>query len=60
MYAYETYAAQQLPVLWMPWFPQGYARVVGFSEHAQNIHGTVSTFNPVTDYLYANYWTISG
>lgn len=59
MDAYQAFAAKHLPVLWMPWFPQGYARISGFSVHSNNVHGTVSTFNPVTDYAYANYWTVS-
>lgn len=59
MDAYQVFVAQHLPVLWMPWFPQGYARITGFSVHANNVHGTVKTFNPVTDFLYANYWTVS-
>lgn len=59
MNAYQVYAARNLPVLWMPWFPMGYARVSGFNEHASNVHGTVSTFNPTTDKPLANYWTVS-
>lgn len=59
MDAYEQWAAKDLPVLWMRWFPQGYAREVGLNVHAKNVHGTVSTFNPVTDFLYAQYWTVS-
>lgn len=59
MDTYEVYMADQLPVLWMPWFPQGYAREIGFNEHNKLVHGTVKYFNPVTDYLYANYWTVS-
>ncbi|WP_028962181.1 peptide ABC transporter substrate-binding protein [Sulfobacillus thermosulfidooxidans] len=59
MDAYQEFMAKHLPVLWMPWFPQGYARMTGFAVHSNNVHGTVSTFNPVTDFLYANYWTVS-
>ncbi|AUW94075.1 MAG: peptide ABC transporter substrate-binding protein [Sulfobacillus thermotolerans] len=59
MDAYQQFAAIHLPVLWVPWLPMGYARVAGYNEHARNVHGTVKTFNPVTDYLYANYWTVS-
>lgn len=57
---YQQYMVQHLPVLWMPWFPMGYARVIGYNEHAKNIHGAVKYFNPVTDRLYANYWTVGG
>jgi peptide/nickel transport system substrate-binding protein len=59
MDAYQEFMAKNLPVLWMPWFPMGYARVIGYSVTADNVHGPVSTFNPVTDFLYANYWTVS-
>lgn len=59
MNAYQVYAARNLPVLWMPWFPMGYARVSGFNEHARNVHGTVRTFNPTTDKPLVNYWTVS-
>ncbi len=59
MDAYQLFMAQHLPVLWMPWLPQGYARQIGFNEHSRNVHGTVSTFNPVTNFPYANYWTVS-
>lgn len=59
MDTYQQFMAKHLPVLWMPWFPMGYAREIGFNVHANNVHGTVSTFNPVTDYLYANYFTVS-
>jgi peptide/nickel transport system substrate-binding protein len=59
MYAYEQWAAKDLPVLWMPWLPQGYAREIGLNVHAKDIHGTVSTFNSATDFLYAQYWTLS-
>ncbi|PSR21449.1 MAG: ABC transporter substrate-binding protein [Sulfobacillus acidophilus] len=56
--AYEVYAAKTVPLLWMPWVPQGYARVPGLNVTAKNIKGPVSDFNPVTDFLNANYWTI--
>ena len=57
--AYQMYIAQQLPVLWMPWLPSGNSRVIGLNVHAKSVHGTVRTFNPVTNYMYANYWTVS-
>lgn len=50
--AYQAWAAKDLPVLWMPWTP-------AFNVHAANLHGTVSTFNPVSDLLSPNYWTLS-
>ena len=57
--AYQKFGADHLPGLWMPWIPQGYARVPGLNVHSDSIHGTVQYFNPVTNFLYANYWTIS-
>jgi peptide/nickel transport system substrate-binding protein len=59
MDAYQKFGADHLPGLWMPWIPQGYARVPGFNVHSDSIHGTVKYFNPVTNFMYANYWTIS-
>lgn len=51
LYAYEKYAAQQTPVIWLPWTP-------GFNEHATNLKGTASTFNPITALIYPNRWTM--
>lgn len=50
--AYQSYAAQDLPVLWLPYTPS-------FNEHAKNIKGVVSTYNPITTFYYPNYWTLS-
>ena len=53
LYAYQMYAAQQLPgAIFLPWEPL-------FNEHANNIHGTVSTYNPIGDVIFPNYWWIS-
>lgn len=52
MNAYQTYAAQQLPVIWLPWTAQ-------FSANATNMKGVNGTFNPITDLMTPNYWTIS-
>jgi peptide/nickel transport system substrate-binding protein len=53
LYQYETYAADQLPgAIFVPWEPL-------FNVHADNIHGTVSTFNPIGDVIFPNYWWIS-
>ena len=57
--AYQQFGAVHLPGLWMPWIPQGYARVPGFNVHSATIHGTVKYYNPITNFLYANYWTVS-
>ncbi len=59
MFAYEAYAAKQLPVLYLPWNPSSYVGTGLFPEHAQNVHGTVKTFNQVTDLYYPNWWTVS-
>lgn len=53
LYAYQTYAAQQLPgAIFLPWEPL-------FNVHANNIHGVASTFNPIGDVIHPNYWWIS-
>ncbi|WP_028962964.1 peptide ABC transporter substrate-binding protein [Sulfobacillus thermosulfidooxidans] len=52
MDAYLAYAAKQLPVLWMPW-------TATFNETANYIHGVNSTYNPITNTQYPNYWTIN-
>lgn len=52
LYAYERYAAEQLPAVFIPWIPN-------FNEHSATIHGTVRTFDPVGDVLSPNYWWIS-
>lgn len=59
MNAYLAYAAQQVPVIWLPWTSSSYVGT-GFPEHAKNLHGTVSTFNLVTDLFYPNRWTLRG
>lgn len=52
LYAYEVYAAKQLPVLWMP-------LAGSLAAHSKTLHGTVSTYNPISDLLSANYWWFS-
>ncbi|WP_430626296.1 hypothetical protein [Sulfobacillus thermotolerans] len=52
MDAYLAYASQQLPVIWMPWTAQ-------FDETATYIHGVNSSYNPITNTNYPNYWTVS-
>lgn len=58
LYNYEKFAAQQLPVIWLPYPASSYAGA-SLPEHAKNLHGTVSTFNPITDMIFPNYWTVS-
>ncbi|MDA8193249.1 MAG: peptide ABC transporter substrate-binding protein [Thermaerobacter sp.] len=50
LFAYQQFAAQQTPVIWLPW-------TAGFNEHASNLHGTVKTFNSITALIYPNWWT---
>ncbi len=59
MDAYFTYAEKEVPVIWLPWTASSYVGT-GFPEHVDNLRGTVSTFNLVTDLYYPNYWTYSG
>jgi peptide/nickel transport system substrate-binding protein len=58
MDAYLKYLAEQVPVIWLPWTASSYVGT-GLPEHAKNIHGTVRTFNEVTDLYYPNLWTLS-
>ncbi len=50
LFAYESWAVQDIPYLWFPWVPQ-------FNETANTVHHVKSTFNPITDLNYPNYWT---
>lgn len=50
--SYQRWAIHDLPVLWMPYFSQ-------ITAHSDNIHGVVSTENPVSYLLSPNYWWIS-
>ena len=52
MNAYQTWAAADLPVLWIPWNST-------LNVHAANLHGSMKTFNPVSDLYSPNYWTFS-
>lgn len=53
LYAYESYAAHHLPsAIFLPWEPQ-------LLVHENNIHGTVSSYNPVGDVIAPNYWWVS-
>ena len=59
LYAYEKYAAEQVPVIWVPWAPSSYVGTGLFSVHSRNIHGTLSTFNEITNLYYPNRWTLN-
>ncbi len=50
--AYLRDAAHELPDLYLPYTPT-------YNEHANDLHGTVSTYNPITTFLYPNLWTLS-
>lgn len=50
--AYQDYAAHDLPVIWLPYTPS-------LDEHATNLKGVVSTYNPITTFYYPNYWALS-
>ncbi len=52
LFAYESWAVRDIPYLWFPWFAQ-------FNETANTVHHVKSTFNPITDLNYPNYWTTS-
>ncbi|PSR27631.1 MAG: ABC transporter substrate-binding protein [Sulfobacillus thermosulfidooxidans] len=52
MDAYLKYAAEQLPVIWVPW-------VSSFNETAVYVHGVNKWFNPITDSNSPNRWTIT-
>ena len=50
--AYLRDTAQQIPDLFLPYTPT-------LSEHALYLHVIVSTYNPITTFLYPNLWTVS-
>jgi peptide/nickel transport system substrate-binding protein len=53
LYAYEEFAAKNIPgAIFLPWEPL-------FNVHENNIHGTVSSYNPIGDVIAPNYWWIS-
>ena len=52
MDAYQQYAAQSYPYIWMPWNP-------AFTETANYIHGVNKWFNPITDLNSPNRWTVT-
>jgi len=51
LFAYEAFAAKDVPYLWFPW-------IATLNESSPTVHGVVTTFNPVEDLLSPNYWTI--
>lgn len=50
--AYQAYARQQAPVIWLPW-------TASFNEHINTLKGTKSTFNPITAMIYPNHWSFA-
>lgn len=59
LYAYQKYAAQQVPVIWVPWAPSSYVGTGLFPVHSRTIKGTISTFNQITNLYYPNRWTLT-
>ncbi|PSR21335.1 MAG: ABC transporter substrate-binding protein [Sulfobacillus acidophilus] len=51
LYAYEKYAAIDLPVIWLPYDPM-------LSEYSKYLGGIAKSFNPIEDLYYPNYWTV--
>lgn len=56
--AYQLFAAQHLPNLWMP-VGQGIEQS-GIAAVAKNVHGAAHAINLFTDAIHAQYWTTSG
>lgn len=50
--AYDLYATQQLPALWVP-------LAATLTEVGKNVHGFTNTFNPFTGALSPEYWWVS-
>jgi peptide/nickel transport system substrate-binding protein len=51
LFAYEVYAAKQVPYLWFPW-------LATLNESSTALKGVESTFNPIEDLYMPNYWTV--
>jgi peptide/nickel transport system substrate-binding protein len=52
MFQYEAWAARDLPVLYMPYYP-------ALLVHSDSVHGVVRTENPVSILYSANDWWVS-
>ncbi|MCL5115906.1 MAG: peptide ABC transporter substrate-binding protein, partial [Firmicutes bacterium] len=53
MYAYEDFAAKQLPsVIYIPQIPT-------YTVHAKNLHNSIKTFNQIGGWIFPNEWWIS-
>jgi peptide/nickel transport system substrate-binding protein len=53
MYAYEEYAAKQLPaVIYIPEVPT-------YTVHAKNLHNTIRTYNEIGGWIFPNEWWVS-
>lgn len=50
LFAYEAWAAHDIPYLWFPWVAQ-------LNETVNTLHHVQSTYNPITDLYYPNYWS---
>lgn len=58
LFAYEAFIHRANPVLFLPWLAGSYQAIGFLLVHAKDVHGTYSTFNPISDLLYPNYWTV--
>ncbi len=59
LFRYEEFIQKDNPVIFLPWLAGGYAGIGFIITHVKTLHGTVSTYNPVSGLLYPNYWTLS-
>lgn len=55
---YEAYIHQSNPGIFLPWLAGSYQAIGFLLTHANNVHGTYRTFNPISDLLYPNLWTV--
>ncbi len=58
LFAYEAYLRKSNPVIYLPWAAGSYTALGFLLVHANNVHGTLRTFNPISDLLYPNLWTV--
>lgn len=56
LFRYEEYIRISNPGVFLPWLAGGYVGIGFIIAHSANLHGTVSTYNPVAGLFYPNYW----
>lgn len=59
LFRYEEFIQKSNPVIFLPWLAGGYEGIGFIITHSKTLHGTVSTYNPVSGLFYPNYWTVS-